>query len=150
MFPCTSLAITDDAYTVMSPSRCKSLSALRRTTTADLDELEVEGFDLGEDAVESGLVRQPAGQNGLAAIFTRGEAGERPAEARAQNTANPDLVLRLLRQLTHAGSIVVDGMRPHRPDRTMDGPDGAGEAQSDPDTATRGSSRRGRPGGLQA
>jgi len=70
-----------------------SLSARScRCDAADLDELEGQRLDLGEHAVQRGLVGQHARQHRVAAVRPGPEIGERGADRLAQAAADTYLV----------------------------------------------------------
>ena len=70
-----------------------SLSARScRGDAADLDELEAERLDLGEHAIERGLVGQHARQHRVVTFRPGLEIGERGADRLAQATADTYLV----------------------------------------------------------
>jgi hypothetical protein len=88
----------------MSPRR-----TIRRIHEADFEQLEPEGLDLGEHAVQRGLVRQRSGQYGFRPAPLSPQGGERGAHRLAQVAAHTDLVL--LRPAVCAGHVVLLGWR---------------------------------------
>jgi hypothetical protein len=72
----------------MSPRR-----TIRRIHAADFEQLEPEGLDLGEHAVQRGLVRQRSDQHGVRPTRLSPQGGERGAHRLAQVAAHTDLVL---------------------------------------------------------
>src|SRR5580704_2378917 len=64
---------------------------------ADFDQFEAERLDLGEHAVERGLVGERTGQDGPVAPRPGLEGGERGADRLAQVTADTDPVALRLR-----------------------------------------------------
>jgi hypothetical protein len=82
---------------------------IRRIHAADFEQLEPEGLDLGEHAVQRGLVRQRSGQHGFRPAPLSPQGGERGAHRLAQVAAHTDLVL--LRPAVCAGHVVLLGWR---------------------------------------
>ena len=66
-------------------------------TAADFEQLKPEGFDLGEYAVQRGLIRQRSGQHGVLSARLSPQGGERGAYRLAQVAVHMDLVLPRLR-----------------------------------------------------
>jgi hypothetical protein len=58
---------------------------------ADFDKLEAERLDLGQDAMEGGLVGKAARQERVAVVRDRSEIRERRQEAITEKAADPDL-----------------------------------------------------------
>jgi hypothetical protein len=58
----------------------------------DFEQLETEGLDLDEHAIERRLVGQGADEQGLAPLHLCGQAREGPEQPLAQNPADADLV----------------------------------------------------------
>jgi hypothetical protein len=82
----------------MNPRR-----TIRRIHAADFEQLEPEGLDLGEHAVQRGLVRQRSDQHGVRPARLSPQGGERGAHRLAQVAAHTDLVL--LRPAVCAGHV---------------------------------------------
>jgi hypothetical protein len=80
------------AQTGTDPSRHLVPSPGFGLVTADFNELEPERFDLTEDTVERGLVRQVPKEQGVALVRDREEIRERRKEAVAEDPAHADLV----------------------------------------------------------
>src|SRR5437879_3399809 len=73
----------------------------------ELEQLQPQRFDVGEDPVKRGLVRKGAPQERVPAQRLGLQGGERPEQRLSQVAANTDLVAcRRLRLTTHRGSIV--------------------------------------------
>ena len=72
---------------------------------ADLDELEAERLDLGEHAVERGLVGQHARQHRVVTAGPGLEIGERGADRLAQAAADTYLVPRRLSAAVSTGHV---------------------------------------------
>src|SRR5580693_9698135 len=64
--------------------------------TADLEQFESERLDLGQHAVQRGLVRDGAAQQRVLALCLGAQGGERAQHGRAQVAADPDLVTGLV------------------------------------------------------
>jgi hypothetical protein len=70
---------------------------------ADLQEIEAEGLDLAEDAVERSGVRQQAGEYSFGALLLGHECRERRQQGGAEVAVDPELVQD--RTVTHASMI---------------------------------------------
>src|SRR5215510_5041700 len=77
-----------------------------RRQAADFEQLKPEGLDLGEHAVQRGLVRQRSGQHGVLSTPLSPQGGERGAHRLAQVTAHPNLVSLRPRPAVRAGHVV--------------------------------------------
>ena len=78
-----------------------------RRQAADFEQLKPEGLDLGEYAVQRGLVRQRSRQHGVGPARPSPQGGERRAHSLAQMTAHRDLVTLRLRPTVRAGRVVM-------------------------------------------
>src|SRR5580704_8234315 len=63
---------------------------------ADLEQFESERLDLGQHAVQRGLVRDGAAQQRVLAVDIGAQGGEGAPHGRAQVAADPDLVVHRL------------------------------------------------------
>src|SRR5215469_6090050 len=77
-----------------------------RPQAADFEQLKPEGLDLGEHAVQRGLVRQRSREYGVLSAPLSPQGGERGAHRLAQATAHADHVLPRLRPIESAGHVV--------------------------------------------
>lgn len=80
--------------------------------SADFEQLEPEGLDLGEHAVQCGLIGQRSAQHGVLSARLSAQTGERRTHRVAQVAAHRDLVLL---PAVFAGHIVTSyqtGLRP--------------------------------------
>jgi hypothetical protein len=82
--------------------------------TPDFEQFEPERLDLGEHAVERGLVGQHTSQHGLVAVRAGLEAWERGAHHLAQAAADTDLVALALRILACAAGLLTAHRRTRR------------------------------------
>jgi hypothetical protein len=80
-----------------------ALAAWRQA--ADFDQFEAERLDLGEHAVECGLVGEHTGQDGPVAPRPDLEGGERGADRLAQVAADTDPVALRPRVAAHTGHV---------------------------------------------
>src|SRR5436305_14499965 len=98
-------AASHDPEDFRRPDRLVVTSARRQAT--DFEQLEPEGLDLGEHAVQRGLVRQRSRQDGVLSAWLSTQGGERGAHHLAQLTPYPDLVCRLLLEKKKDGHVVI-------------------------------------------
>ncbi len=78
---------------------------LARWDAVDVEQFEAEGLDLGEHAVQRGLVRDRPCQHGVLSAYLRLHGGERQAHRVAQVAAHINLVLPRLLLAARAGHV---------------------------------------------